>query len=39
VVVLCLGLFCRLSQCLNRLLLNRRNIPITRMDLGWRTRQ
>src|SRR5438552_12592485 len=38
VVVLCLGLSCRLRQCMNRLLLKRRNMPMTRMDLGRRTR-
>src|ERR671925_971003 len=38
VVVLCRGFFCRLRQCMNKLLLRRRNIPITRMDLGSRTR-
>src|SRR5436190_10309688 len=38
VVVLCLGFFCRLRQCMNRLLLKRRNMPMTRMDLGRRTR-
>ena len=38
VVVLCFGFFCRLRQCMNRLLLNRRNMPMTRMDLDRRTR-
>src|SRR5882724_10947816 len=38
VVVLCLGFLCRLRQCMNRLLLKRRNMPMTRMDLGKRTR-
>jgi len=32
VVVLCLGFFCRDRQCMNKLLLKRRNIPITRME-------
>src|SRR5664279_4087066 len=38
VVVLCWGLLCWLRQCMNRLLLKRRNIPTTRMDWGLRTR-
>ena len=38
VVVWCRGFRCRLRQCMNRLLLKRRNIPMTRMDCGRRTR-
>lgn len=37
-VVLWWGLFCWLRQCINRLLVKRRNMPMIRMDLGLRTR-
>ena len=33
-VVLCAGFFCWLRQCINKLLLKRRNIPITNMEWG-----
>src|SRR5205814_2032389 len=33
VVVLCLGFFCRLRQCMNRLLLKRRNTPTSNCPL------
>jgi hypothetical protein len=38
VVVLCCGLFCRLRQCRHKLLLKRRNMPMTSIECGRRTR-
>jgi hypothetical protein len=33
-VVLCSGFFCRLRQCMHKLLLNRRTMPITSIEWG-----